>query len=103
MAFIAYFFGGMFLANSIPHLVSGMQGRPFQSPFAKPPGRGLSSSIVNVAWGLFNIVIAYLLLVQVGEYDLHDWSHVISTFLGAAAIAFQLAWHFGKLHGGLKP
>ena len=34
--YIAYFFGGVFLANAIPHIVSGMMGRPFQSPFAKP-------------------------------------------------------------------
>jgi hypothetical protein len=36
---IAYFFGGAFLANAVPHAVSGMLGRPFQSPFAKPPGQ----------------------------------------------------------------
>jgi hypothetical protein len=35
---ISYFFGGAFLANAIPHVVSGMTGHPFQSPFAKPPG-----------------------------------------------------------------
>ena len=37
---LSYFFGGAFLANAIPHVVSGMMGRPFQSPFAKPPGQG---------------------------------------------------------------
>ncbi|MDE2465506.1 MAG: hypothetical protein KGO02_17605, partial [Alphaproteobacteria bacterium] len=41
---VSYFFGGAFLANAIPHTVSGLMGRPFQSPFAKPPGEGLSSS-----------------------------------------------------------
>ena len=49
---VSYFFGGAFLANAVPHLVSGMTGRPFQTPFAKPPGQGLSSSTVNVALGL---------------------------------------------------
>ena len=34
--YIAYFFGGAFLANTIPHLVSGISGSPFQSPFASP-------------------------------------------------------------------
>ena len=38
---LSYVFGGAFLANAVPHLVSGMMGRPFQSPFAKPPGEGL--------------------------------------------------------------
>ena len=41
-------------------------GRPFQSPFAKPRGQGLSSSTVNVLWGLFNIIIGYLLVCRVG-------------------------------------
>ena len=33
---VSYIFGGIFLANAIPHFVSGMMGRPFQTPFAKP-------------------------------------------------------------------
>ena len=33
-------FGGAFLANAVPHLVGGVMGRPFQSPFAKPRGAG---------------------------------------------------------------
>ena len=45
---VSYLFGGAFLSNAIPHFVSGVMGRPFQSPFAKPPGKGLSSSTVNV-------------------------------------------------------
>ena len=39
--FVAWFFGGAFLANTIPHLVNGISGSPFQSPFASPPGEGL--------------------------------------------------------------
>ena len=59
---LSYLFGGAFLANAVPHFVSGMMGRPFQSPFARPPGKGLSSSTVNVLWGFANFVIAYLLI-----------------------------------------
>jgi hypothetical protein len=66
MWLVSYFFGGVFAANAIPHFVAGTMGRPFQSPFAKPPGKGLSSSTVNVVWGFFNAVIAYLLVVRVG-------------------------------------
>lgn len=67
---IAWFAGGAVLANTVPHLVSGPTGRPFQSPFAKPPGEGPSSATVNVLWGFGNVVIAYLLICQVGAFDL---------------------------------
>lgn len=48
---IAYFFGGVFLANGVPHFVAGISGHAFQTPFSKPPGKGYSSSYVNVIWG----------------------------------------------------
>src|ERR1700691_1749597 len=48
---VSYFFGGAFLANAVPPFVSGIMGRPFQRPFARPPGKGLSSSTVIVLWG----------------------------------------------------
>jgi hypothetical protein len=68
--YVAYFFGGAFLANALPHLGNGISGHAFQSPFASPPGVGLSSSVVNVAWGLFNLAIGYLLVCRVGSFDL---------------------------------
>jgi uncharacterized PurR-regulated membrane protein YhhQ (DUF165 family) len=98
--FIAYFFGGLFLANTIPHLVNGMSGNPFQSPFAKPPGEGLSSSTVNVLWGIFNLVVAYILLARVGRFELRDTKHVVAVGLAILLMALMLAQHFGKLHGG---
>ena len=64
---VPYLFGGAFLANAVPHLVSGMMGRPFQSPFAKPPGQGFSSSTTNVLWGFFNVLVGYLLVLRVGH------------------------------------
>jgi len=38
--YVAYFFGGAFLANALPHLGNGISGHAFQSPFASPPGVG---------------------------------------------------------------
>ena len=61
--YLSYFFGGAFLANTLPHLGNGVTGRPFQSPFAKPPGEGLSSSTINVLWGFFNLAVAYVLVL----------------------------------------
>lgn len=96
---LSYFFGGLFLANAIPHFVSGVMGRPFQSPFAKPRGVGLSSSTVNVVWGFANAVVAYLLIVRAG-LDLHDAPSVLAMGAGALLISLFAARHFGQFHGG---
>jgi hypothetical protein len=100
---IAYFFGGFFLANTIPHLVNGVSGRPFQSPFASPPGEGLSSSTVNVLWGAFNLIVAYVLVVRIGRFDLRQTRHVVVLGLGALLMALMLAQAFGKFYGGNHP
>jgi hypothetical protein len=100
---VSYFFGGVFLANAVPHLVSGMMGRPFQSPFAKPPGEGLSTSTVNVVWGFLNAVISYLLIVRIGNFQLGSTSDVVALGLGVLLIGLFCARHFGRFHGGNLP
>ncbi len=100
---VSYFFGGMFLANAVPHYVSGMMGSPFQTPFAKPPGEGLSSSTVNVLWGFFNAVIGYLLVMHVGSLDLRATPDVLALAVGALSISLPMAKHFGQFHGGNHP
>ncbi|MEN6449153.1 MAG: hypothetical protein ABFC96_01555 [Thermoguttaceae bacterium] len=97
---IAWFFGGVFLANTIPHLVIGILGRPFPSPFASPHGVGLSSATVNVLWGMFNLIVGYVLVVRIGRFDLRQTKHAIVLGLGLLAMALLLAYQFGKLHGG---
>jgi hypothetical protein len=99
--YIAYFFGGAFLANAIPHFVSGVTGHPFQSPFASPPGQGLSSATINVLWGSFNLAIGYLLIYRVGTFALRQTRHVIVAGLGALLMAVMLAHAFGRFYGGI--
>jgi hypothetical protein len=103
LTWVAFFFGGAFLTNALPHLISGLMGRPFQSPFAKPPGEGLSSSTVNVLWGFFNLALAYALLGRVADFDLHSTADVAAAGLGALAIGLFSARHFGRFHGGNAP
>jgi len=102
-SYVSYFFGGAFLANAVPHFVSGVTGRPFQSPFAKPPGKGLSSSAINVLWDSFKIAAGYVLIVRVGTFDLHDTSDALAAGLGALFMAIVLSRVFGELHGGNSP
>jgi len=103
LRYISYFFGGAFLTNAVPHFVSGVMGRPFQSPFATPPGEGLSSSSINVLWGFFNLVIGYLLICRVGEFDLRATDHVAALGLGILLLALLTARMFGRFHGGNAP
>jgi len=100
---VSYFFGGVFLANAVPHFVSGMMGRPFQSPFATPHGVGLSSSTVNVLWGAFNVAIGYLLICQVGDFNLRDPVQVLVAGVGGLLMAMTCARMFGRFHGGNSP
>src|SRR5258708_36577064 len=101
--YVSYFFGGAFLANAVPHFVSGVMGRPFQSPFAKPPGEGLSSSTVNVLWGFFNLAVGYVLVVRVGDFDLWATADVVAFGLGTLLMGLVMARMFGRFHGGTDP
>ena len=100
---VSYFIGGFFCCNAIPHYVSGVIGRPFQSPFAKPPGEGLSSSTVNVLWGFANLIIAYLLVCRVGDFSLRSTADVAALGWGFLLMGLVGARHFGRFHGGNSP
>jgi hypothetical protein len=101
--YFSYFFGGAFLTNALPHFVSGLMGRPFQSPFAKPPGQGLSSSTVNVLWGFFNLSVGYVLVCRVGNFDLRSTNDIVALGLGVLVFSVLMARTFGRFHGGNSP
>lgn len=100
---LAYAFGGALLTNAIPHFVSGVMGRPFQSPFAKPPGQGLSSSTVNVAWGFVNAVIGYGLVAGFGRFDPRSIEAAGSAGVGVLLMGLVSARLFGRFNGGQAP
>ena len=94
-SYLAAFFAGAFLANAVPHFVHGISGDPFPSPFAKPPGKGLSSPTVNVLWALFNL-IAGTLLFRVGAISTVNIPSLILFFVGIAAISIPCSVQFQK-------
>jgi hypothetical protein len=100
---LSYFFAGAFFTNAVPHFVSGVMGRPFQSPFAKPPGQGVSSSTVNVLWGFFNLAVGYVLTCRVGDFDLRSTDQVAALGLGILLAGNIMARRFGRFHGGNSP
>jgi hypothetical protein len=97
----AYFVGGAFLTNALPHLTSGVLGRALQSPFASPPGEGLSSAVVNVLWGFFNLAAGYVLVCRVGSFDLRNTLHAAVLGAGILTMSLMLARTFGRFYGGL--
>jgi hypothetical protein len=96
----AYFFGGAFFANFVLHLVAGVSGRRFPTPFASPPFRGLSPPPVNVLYGLLNLAVAYALLAGVGSYELQRASHAGLSAAGFGLWSLASSWRVGKLLQG---
>ena len=93
--YIACFFAGVFLANVVPHFVHGISGDRFPTPFAHPPGKGLSSPTVNVVWALLNLVVGYILF-RAGKVSSGDQAPLVIFFAGAAAISIMLSIRFAK-------
>ena len=79
--YLACFFSGAFLVNFVPHLVHGISGDPFPTPFANPPGKGLSSPTVNVLWANLNLAVGYLLF-RVGKICCGNNLAIIVFFAG---------------------
>ncbi len=100
--YVACFFAGSFLANVVPHFVHGISGDRFPTPFAKPPGRGLSSPTVNVIWALFNLLVGYELF-EAGHVAANYVTRILF-FAGIAAISLILSFRFrAKQHETFKP
>jgi hypothetical protein len=98
--YVAYFFGGAFLVNAVPHFTNGVSGRSFPTPFASPPGVGQSPAWVNVLWGLFNLLIGYLLICRVGTFELRRTRDLLVVGIGALLMGVMLARAFSRVYGG---
>ena len=93
--YIAAFSAGAFLTNVVPHFVNGVSGDPFPTPFAKPPGKGLSSPTLNVIWALFNLIVGYILLLA-GKVLSGERLTLVVFFAGIAAISIMASGNFAK-------
>jgi hypothetical protein len=93
--YVTCFFAGAFLANFVPHFVHGISGDRFPTPFAHPPGKGLSPPTVNVWWALVNLVVGCVLF-RVGSVSSDSYSTLIVFFAGIAAISTILSFRFAQ-------
>ncbi|MCQ1995240.1 hypothetical protein [Arthrobacter sp. zg-Y1171] len=92
MPHVARFLAGVLLANAVPHGVSAVQGRRFPTPFANPPGVGLSGPVANAVWSALNAAGGVALLGRAPSGPRER----ISLLTGAVAMTFFLAHYFGK-------
>jgi len=96
MHYVTLFFCGMLLCNAVPHLVCGLQGLPFPTPFAKPHGVGFSSPLVNFLWGFANLAVALVLLAR-QPFSLASAADLGAFLIGALLIGVFCARHFGAV------
>lgn len=89
------FWAGMFLANFVPHFINGISGDPFPTPFAKPPGKGLSSPVLNVVWSLFNLLVGYVLF-RASKISTDNNISMLIFFVGVAVMSIMLAKNFAN-------
>lgn len=89
-------FGAVLLVNAIPHVVRGVQGDPFPTPFADPPGEGDSSPVVNVAWGAANAIGGGLLLSR----GVRTRGGRVAAGIAATLFALAIAYNFGEVRAG---
>ncbi len=94
---LACFFAGLFLANVVPHFVHGISGDRFPTPFARPPGKGLSSPTVNVVWALLNLLVGYLLF-RAGKVSSENNAALLIFFAGIAVISILPSVRFVQKH-----
>jgi hypothetical protein len=98
--YLLEFLGGALLTNGVPHFVQGTSGNPFQSPFAKPPGKGESSPLSNALWGFANLLAGALLLHFFRPRGCAAWAGWGAVGLGVLLMAIQLSVVFGKVRSG---
>lgn len=74
------FFAGMFLFNSLPHLVKGITGQSHMTPFKR-----VSSPTVNIVWAFANLAVSVVFLIVSGGFD--PWAFLLGGFIMSLADA----------------
>jgi len=97
---LAHVAGAALLVNSVPHGVHGLSGREFPSPFADPPGVGLSSPRENVLWSGMNAVAGASLLLGVGRFRFGANLDTAATVAGGLLAAVGVSRYFAGVLAG---
>jgi hypothetical protein len=93
--YIACFLAGASLSNVVPHFVHGISGDRFPTPFADPPGKGLSSPTMNVVWALVNLVVGFFLF-RVGKVWGGGHAALVIFLAGIVSLSTMASINFAK-------
>jgi hypothetical protein len=88
--YVACFFSGLFLVNITPHLVHGIGGDYFPTPFGKILGTAPTSPIVNILWAMLNLAFG-LSLLRAGRVSMTKNLTLLCVFLGVLFYSLALA------------
>ncbi len=100
MTYALLVFAGALLCNCIPHLAAGLRGEPFPTPFATPPGKGLSPPVINFIWGTANLLIGIALLPRLADAD--PQLGRLALLAGFLAIGICTSLHFSRVRVGRR-
>jgi hypothetical protein len=98
MAYLGLLVAGILLCNSLPHLLNGLQGERFYTPWAQPRGAGKSSALENVLWGSVNLLVAVFLIDRIFPKNVPHGLIILS--IGFIATAVGSAIIFGRRQAG---
>ena len=87
---------GMFLSNTLPHFINGISGNAFPTPFANPPGIGLSSPTINMLWASINFILGTVFFLTGKVIKGNRWIQIIF-LVSFFIVAFLLASYFGEV------
>ena len=83
---------------SKPYIGDAPGGEIFPSTFASPPGVGNCRPVVNVIWGLCNVV-GGIALLEYAPVAVGLNISFCSAVMGALLTGVGLGWHFGRVRG----
>jgi hypothetical protein len=94
--YVAHFLAGALLANAVPHLVAGVSGKPFRTPFVRWHGGTVSSATTNIVWGWANLALAYVLLGGIGPFTFAVLPDICVTAAGGFLMMLLLSRIFAR-------
>lgn len=96
MTYALLVLAGALLCNCIPHLAAGLRGEAFPTPFATPPGKGLSPPVINFVWGAGNLLLGVqALTVNLDAADPRFGK--LALLAGFVGLGLYLSRHMGRV------